>query len=119
MIPYFGQIIPGERASGAPSWEGGVLVFSGCCNRWSKTESLKTIHMHYFTLYMDFKFSVGLMWVTVKASTGLCSFSQLQGRISIADSSCLCGLLLPSAKAAVGVKPVFSVAVDCARFSLL
>ena len=81
MIYYFGQLIPGERASGAPSWEGGVLVFCGCCNRWSKTESLETIHVHYFTRYTDLKFSVGLMWVTVKASAGQCTFSQLQGRI--------------------------------------
>lgn len=38
---------------------------------------------------------------------------------SSADSSCLCGLLLPSTKAAIGVRPVFVVAVDRAGFSLV
>lgn len=38
---------------------------------------------------------------------------------SSADSSCLWGLLLPSTKAAIGVRSVFVVAVDRAGFSLV
>lgn len=38
---------------------------------------------------------------------------------SSADSSCLCGLLLPSTKAALGVRSVFVVAVDRAGFLLV
>ena len=118
MIHYFGQIIPGERASGSPSWEGRALVFCGCCNRWSQTEQLKTTHMYYFTHSMDFKFSVGLMGSQSRHPQDCVPSRGSRGESS-ADSSCLCGLLLPSAKAAIRVKSVFFVVIDCAGFSLV
>lgn len=116
MIHYFGQIIPGERASGSPSWE--ICVFCGCCNRWSWTERLKTTHVCYFTFSMGFEFSVGLMRSQSRHPQDCVPSRGSRGESS-ADSSCLCGLLLPSTKAAIGVRPVFVVAVDRAGFSLV